>query len=204
MDKLDEKMIAESIRSGDPEPHLNQVLGKAKAFGSLPWEKETKGRLWRVLAPALSAVLALAVAVPITWSITQKMTRDADLSSQQGGNAQTTNVEKYLSETAKYHYQSSIGTLIDSGTIYADLYYAFDSAERNFIVIADRGSKIKQVSAYNGTYYLGTSSSTISDFMSTTFVFDWDFVFTPVLGSDVTIAHSFDLKPFYDSIVSQQ
>lgn len=197
MNKHDEDEMIEAIRKDDGGYNLDGVLAKAKRKGLLS-HFERKSRL-RVLIPVFSAVLALAVAIPVTWSVTRQITKNEDLSSQQGGGAVTVDVIKYMEGIAQYHYDTSIGTLIDFGTIYADVYYAFDSASINYIVVALHSKNATSFEAYDGETLIKSSSSSIGSFLSQPMSLSLTFVFYDVGERKASIGFSTDLKPYFDS-----
>lgn len=198
MNKHDEDKMIEAIRKDDGDYHLDKVLAKAKDKKLLSSYKRAK---WlHVLIPVFSAIVALSVAVPVTWSITRKATKDEDLSSQLGGAALTNDVLLYMKNLAAYHYGSSIGTLIDSGVVYADLYYAFDSININYLVIAVHSVKATRFDLYSGGYIVKSSSSSISSYYTSSTDISLTIAFYKAGSLEASIDFSVDLKPYFDSL----
>lgn len=199
MNDQDEQKIIQNLQSATAEPDFNRVVEKAAAAGPLPWDAKRK---WRAVAiPVFSTLAALAIAIPTTWAMTKRATQIADLTSQQGGAAQTTDVEKYLSDIATYHYGSAIGTLMDSGVIYADLYYAFNSKTDNYVVVANHGGDFQSVSGYIGGSLIEQSRSALMACGSAALSNDWTFVFLMAANKTITISITLDLEPYYNSVM---
>jgi hypothetical protein len=195
MNEQEEKKMMSALHKEKVEPHFDALLSQA---GFVPKRKNP----WPYLIPALAASLALGVAIPVTWSITKKATNDAFFQSATAGAGESQDVQKKLSETAKFHYQTAIGNLFDSGVIYADLYYAFNALDDNFVVIQLHRALASSFSINEGAELRCYSDSGLTSVHSVVSSFVWDFQFTTYSSVNVAISHSFDLKPYYDSVMA--
>src|SRR5574344_592706 len=200
MEENDEKKLIDALKGGTPSPDFSRIEAKADS-GRSP-------RGLRVWIPVFSAVLALVVAIPVTWSLTRKATQEEDAWSAKAGAGASNDAFKYLANNFTNYYGASIGSLIASDVIYADFYYGrgLKTAEgqdtSNYVVVSLHSSVAVSFSvSVNGSF--SWDSKTLLAYGTVPGdSFIWAFEIKAPKGETKEASHAFDLKPCQNIVLS--
>jgi len=199
MEENDEKKLIDALKSGTPSPDFSRVETKAGCG------RAKRGP--RVWIPVFSAVLALVVAIPVTWSLTRKATQEEDAWSAKAGAGATNDAFKFLAKNFAKYYGASIGSLVASDVVYADFYFgcglitAEGQDTSNYVVVSLHSSVAVSFSVSVGGSFSWDAKTLLSYGAVPSDSFTWSFEIKTPNGETKEASHAFDLRPFENSIL---
>ena len=192
IDKVEEKLRGKGW-SGDPE--------KAKALANPDDVLRVRRHAhWLHLSLAVVACLVVGVVSSlVTWSVYFGQR------SGQTGSGENDDTMAYVKQLGSHYYPTAVGSLSDSANVYADLYYAFNSSQDNYLVIAINKKEAFSVKLYDVSGLpMFSLSREIGSVGSKTLSITFSAEIETLNGSTISLAvRTIDFSPFYNSLMAQ-
>jgi hypothetical protein len=175
-----EKALADHSHPGDAEEAIERGGGEEVA------RKRKRQRFFAWGIPVLSAALALAVAIPLTWHYAA-LKKSSDLAGD-GANG------------------DPIAYFIKDDVLYGSLFYSFSDRQNENLTIHLYQTRATAVEVYSPTNDLLCSTQADNiHFAFTGFSVSLTCVFTSLEGTKITMdSMTLDVKPYYDLVLSWQ
>jgi hypothetical protein len=190
IDKI-EKELKGHYWQGDPDKAI--ALG-----GGRNAVHQTRKSFWKT---AVAFVASCLVVCLVSVSVTRYVTRV----SEKGGTGDSDDPIAYTKQLGTHYYPASVGTIRDDATIYADLYYAFNTDKWGCVVVAIHQELVKEMSITSGDGLpLSDATVHLSYFGITTLKISYSCKITTMTGASLLISdQSLDLTPYYQSAMNQ-
>jgi hypothetical protein len=190
-----EKALADHSHPGDAEEAIERGGGEEVA------RKRKRQRFFAWGIPVLSAALALAVAIPLTWHYAA-LKKSSDLAGD-GANGDPI---AYMKLYASHYYPYSIASFIKDDVLYGSLFYSFSDRQNENLTIHLYQTRATAVEVYSPTNDLLCSTQADNiHFAFTGFSVSLTCVFTSLEGTKITMdSMTLDVKPYYDLVLSWQ